>query len=99
MTNTRIAEDEVRSLLLNIAAAEIAHADAQRALEQARLIRTVLYVSEGGQRRRTYPVMTDNPLPPTITTDDGVTLRKVLVLSGYESGHLDDAQMTNGRAA
>jgi hypothetical protein len=64
-----------------------------------RMVRTVLYVSEGGDRRRTYPVMTDNPLPHTITTDDGVTLRKVLVMAGYEAGQLNDDEMTNATRA
>ena len=59
---------------------------------------TVTYVSESGDRSRTYPVVLGEP-PATFTTEDGCVMRKVLVVTRYESGHLKDDQMTNRSAA
>ncbi len=61
--------------------------------------KTVTYVSDNGERSRTYPVMLGGESPDTFTTEDGCVMRKVLVVSSYENGHMDDDQMTNGSAA
>ena len=45
------------------------------------LRRTVLYCSADGQRRRTYPVLLTGEPADTITTSDGVTLHKTLVMT------------------
>ena len=60
---------------------------------------TVTYVSESGDRSRTYPIMLGGEPADTFVTEDGCQMRKVLVVTSYESGHLDDDQMTNRSAA
>lgn len=87
-----IPKDDVKLFELYVEAARLRH-------ELARPARTVLYVSDDQQRRRQYPVMTAGEPSPTITTDDGTVLRKVLVVSSYGDGHLNADEMTNRRVA
>jgi hypothetical protein len=61
--------------------------------------KTVTYVSDSGDRSRTYPVMLGGDAPDTFVTEDGCTMRKVMVVTSYEQGHLDDSEMTNRSAA
>jgi hypothetical protein len=61
--------------------------------------KTVTYVSDSGDRHRTYPVMLGGEPADTFVTEDGCMMRKVLVVTSYEQGHLDDDQMTNRSAA
>ena len=88
MKQTRIAAHDVALFEFVAEAARVRRQDRQ----------TVTYVSDCGERSRTYPVMLGEP-PATFTTEDGCTMRKVLVVSSYEAGHLDDDQMTNRSAA
>ena len=88
MNQTRIAAHDVALFEFVAEAARVRRLDRQ----------TVTYVSESGDRSRTYPVMLGDA-PDTFTTEDGCQMRKVLVVTSYENGHLDDDQMTNRSAA
>ena len=88
MNQTRIAAHDVALFEFVAEAARVRRLDRQ----------TVTYVSESGDRSRTYPVMLGDA-PDTFTTEDGCQMRKVLVVTSYESGHLDDDQMTDRSAA
>jgi hypothetical protein len=88
MEQTRIAKHDVTLFEFVVEAARVRRQDRQ----------TVTYVSDDGDRRRTYPVVLGEA-PDTFTTEDGCVLRKVLVATHYELGHLDDDQMTNRSAA
>ena len=90
MNQTRIARHEVALFEFVVEAARVRHVEPRQ---------TVTYVSDSGDRSRTYPVMLGGDAPATITTEDGCTMRKVLVVTSYESGHMDDDQMTNRSAA
>lgn len=90
MGTTRIARHDVALFEFIVEAARVRH------MEQRQ---TVTYVSDRGDRSRTYPVMLGGEAPATFTAEDGCTLRKVLVVTSYENGHLDDADMTNASAA
>ena len=92
MRNLTIQRHDVALFEFVVEAARVRH------MEQRQERQTVTYVSDNGERSRTYPVMFGDA-PDTFTTEDGCQMRKVLVVTSYESGHLDDAQMTNGRAA
>jgi hypothetical protein len=89
MRNTTIQRHDVALFEFVVEAARVRHQEQRQ---------TVTYVSDSGDRSRTYPVMFGEA-PATFTTEDGCTMRKVLVVSSYENGHMDDDQMTNGRAA
>ena len=88
MDTTRIARHDVALFEFIVEAARVRHQERQ----------TVTYVSDSGDRKRTYPVMFGDA-PDTFTTEDGCQMRKVLVVTSYEHGHFDADQMTNGRAA
>ena len=92
MRNLTIQRHDVALFEFVVEAARVRH------MEQRQERQTVTYVSDSGERSRTYPVMFGDA-PDTFTTEDGCTMRKVLVVTSYESGHMDDDQMTNGRAA
>jgi hypothetical protein len=89
MNQLRIGRHDVALFEFVVEAARVRRQDYQ----------TVTYVSDSGDRSRTYPVMLGGDAPATFETEDGCVMRKVLVVTSYESGHLDDDQMTNGRAA
>ena len=89
MRNTTIQRHDVALFEFVVEAARVRHQEQRQ---------TVTYVSDSGDRSRTYPVMFGQS-PATFTTEDGCTMRKVLVVTSYEHGHLDDDQMTNRSAA
>ena len=89
MRNLTIQRHDVALFEFVVEAARVRH------MEQRQ---TVTYVSDNGDRSRTYPVMFGDA-PDTFTTEDGCQMRKVLVVTSYESGHMDDADMTNRSAA
>ena len=92
MRNTMIQRHDVALFEFVVEAARVRH------MEQQQQRQTVTYVSDSGDRSRTYPVMFGES-PDTFTTEDGCQMRKVLVVTSYEHGHLDADQMTNRSAA